>query len=56
MTETVTMYRPVGTAELALIEESDFPAYPPRMSDQPIIYPALNQGHAPQLAQDWNSR
>lgn len=56
MTETVTMYRPVGTAELALIEESHFAAYPPRLPDQPIFYPVLNEGYARQIAKDWNSR
>jgi len=57
MTETVTtMYRPVGTKELALIEESGFTAYPPRLPDQPIFYPVLNEGYARQIAKDWNSR
>ena len=57
MTEIVTtMYRPVGTKELALIEESNFTAYPPRLPDQPIFYPVLNEGYARQIAKDWNSR
>jgi len=56
MTDTVTMYRPVGTKELVLIEESDFSAYPPRLPDQPIFYPVLNEGYARQIAKDWNSR
>ena len=56
MTDTVTMYRPVGTKELALIEESEFGAYPPRLPDQPIFYPVLNEGYARQIAKDWNSR
>ena len=56
MTDTVTMYRPVGTKELILIEESDFSAYPPRLPDQPIFYPVLNEGYARQIAKDWNSR
>lgn len=56
MTETVTMYRPVGKTELALIEESDFSAYPPRLPDQPIFYPVMNEVYARQIAKDWNSR
>ena len=56
MTDTVTMYRPVGKNELALIEESDFTAYPPRLPDQPIFYPVLNEGYARQIAKTWNSR
>ena len=56
MTETVTMYRPVGSKELKLIEESDFKAYPPRLPDQPIFYPVLNEDYARQIAKDWNSR
>lgn len=56
MTETVTMYRPVGAAELKLIEDSEFSAYPPRLPDQPIFYPVLNEAYARQIAKDWNSR
>ncbi len=56
MTETVTMYRPVGKSELVLIEESGFKAYPPRLPDQPIFYPVLNEEYARQIAKDWNSR
>ena len=56
MTETVTMYRPVGKSELVLIEEADFKAYPPRLPDQPIFYPVLNETYARQIAKDWNSR
>ena len=56
MTETVTMYRPVGTNELKLIEDSGFTAYPPRLPDQPIFYPVLNEAYARQIAKDWNSR
>ncbi len=56
MVETVIMYRPVGTAELRLIEDGGFKAYPPRLPDQPIFYPVLNEGYARQIAKDWNSR
>lgn len=56
MTDTVTMYRPVGKNELKLIEESGFTAFPPRLPDQPIFYPVLNEAYARQIAKDWNSR
>ena len=54
--KTVTMYRPVGKNELKLIEDSGFTAYPPRLPDQPIFYPVLNEAYARQIAKDWNSR
>jgi len=31
MAETVTLFRPIGKNELALIEESDFTEFPPRL-------------------------
>ena len=51
---TVTLYRPVGTKELALIEASDFTAFPPRLPEQPIFYPVLNEEYARQIAREWN--
>jgi len=56
MTDFVTMFRPVGSKELELIEDSGFKAYPPRLPDQPIFYPVLNEAYARQIAKDWNSR
>lgn len=49
-----TLYRPVGPKELALIEASGFRAFPPRLPDQPIFYPVLNEEYAIQIARDWN--
>ena len=54
MTKTVTLYRPVGTAELKLIEEADWKAFPPRLPDQPIFYPVTNEEYASMIARDWN--
>jgi hypothetical protein len=54
MTATLVLYRPVGPRELALIEASGFRAFPPRLPDQPIFYPVLNEGYAVQIARDWN--
>jgi hypothetical protein len=56
MKNSVIMYRPVGSAELKLIEESGFKSYPPRLPDQPIFYPVLNEAYARQIARDWNSK
>jgi hypothetical protein len=54
--ETVTLYRPVGPKELALIRASGFRAFPPRLPEQPIFYPVLNEAYATQIARDWNSK
>ena len=47
--ETVTLYRPVGPKGLELIERSGFSAFPPRLPEQPIFYPVLNQEYAEQM-------
>jgi hypothetical protein len=54
--EVVTLYRPVGPAELALIVAADDRAFPPRLPEQPIFYPVLNEAYATQIARDWNVR
>jgi hypothetical protein len=54
--ETVTLYRPMGKKELALIEASNFTAFPPRLPEQPIFYPVLNEEYATQIARDWNTK
>lgn len=51
---TTTLYRPVGPAELRLIEDADWRAFPPRLPEQPIFYPVLNEEYAAQIAQRWN--
>ena len=56
MTKTITLFRPVGTKELALIKESEFTAFPPRLPEQPIFYPVLNEEYAAQIARDWNAK
>ncbi len=55
-TEIITLFRPVGKNELALIEESSFTAFPPRLPEQPIFYPVLNEEYATQIARDWNAK
>ena len=54
--ETVTLFRPIGKNELALIEASDFTSFPPRLPEQPIFYPVLNEEYAAQIARDWNAK
>jgi hypothetical protein len=54
--ETVVLFRPTGPDELALIEESGYSAFPPRLFWQPIFYPVLNEEYATQIARDWNAR
>ena len=56
MTNLTTLYRPVGSAELKLIEESEFTSFPPRLPEQPIFYPVTNEEYACQIARDWNTR
>lgn len=51
---TTTLYRPVGPKELALIEQSGWKKFPPRLAQQPIFYPVMNEEYAIQIARDWN--
>ena len=50
------LYRPVGVAELRLIEALEMRAFPPRLEIQPIFYPVLNFEYAAQIARDWNTK
>lgn len=52
---TLTLWRPCGPAELALVRESGWTAWPPRLPDQPIFYPVLNEEYATKIARDWNA-
>lgn len=54
MADTVTLWRPVGPAELILLQESGMQAFPPRLADQPIFYPVCNREYARKIARDWN--
>lgn len=51
---TVTLYRPTGPNELALVEKSGFKRWPPRLPEQPIFYPVTNELYATEIARDWN--
>lgn len=48
------LYRPVGTKELELIAASNYTKYPPRLPEQPIFYPVLNERYATEIAAQWN--
>ena len=48
------LYRPVGTKELELIEKSNYRGFPPRLAEQPIFYPVLNEQYATKIASGWN--
>jgi hypothetical protein len=52
--DTVTLWRPTGPEELALVEASGWREWPPRLPGQPIFYPVLNEDHATTIARDWN--
>lgn len=52
--ETTTLWRPIGPRELELIRQSGMRAFPPRLPEQPIFYPALTEEYATKIARDWN--
>jgi ribosomal protein S18 acetylase RimI-like enzyme len=54
--DTITLYRPVGPAELDLIRASGWERFPARLPEQPIFYPVLNEAYATQIARDWNAK
>ncbi|WP_294056091.1 hypothetical protein [Sphingomonas sp.] len=54
--ETVTLWRPVGPEELALIRDAGMRAFPSRLPGQPIFYPVVTEEYAVKIARDWNVR
>jgi hypothetical protein len=54
--ELTTLYRPTGQKELELIRDSGWRSFPPRLPEQPIFYPVLEESYATQIARDWNTR
>ncbi len=54
MVDTVTLYRPVGPEELALVRDSGYRRWPPRLPGQPIFYPVTNERYAREIAEKWN--
>lgn len=53
-TKTVTLWRPIGSEELVLIEQAKMREFPPRLPEQPIFYPVLTEDYAIKIARDWN--
>lgn len=56
ISETITLYRPVGKKEMELIRESGDRCFPPRLPFQPIFYPVIQEEYAVQIARDWNTK
>ena len=54
MSETVTLWRPIGPEELKLVKELGWTAWPPRLPEQPIFYPVTTEEYAVKIARDWN--
>lgn len=50
------LFRPVGHDELELIATSKWRRFPPRLDEQPIFYPVVNESYAAQIARDWNTK
>lgn len=51
---TVTMCRPLGPEEYALVRDSGFRRWPPRLPEQPIFYPVTNRRYAEEITSRWN--
>src|SRR6185503_9244701 len=51
---TTVLFRPVGPTELALIKQSGYRAFPPRLPERSIFYPVLNEAYARQITKNWN--
>ncbi|MEZ6126995.1 MAG: hypothetical protein R3C49_28085 [Planctomycetaceae bacterium] len=54
--QIATLFRPVGQAELDLIEASGWKRFPPRLEWQPIFYPVVTEEYAIFIARDWNTK
>lgn len=50
----VTLWRPVGPAELELIRAAGMRSFPPRLPEQPIFYPVLSEEYSIKIARHWN--
>ena len=46
----VTLYRPTGEKETALVRASGWKRFPPGLPNQPIFYPVLNESYATEIA------
>ncbi len=50
----ITLFRPVGPKEHELIKASGFRRFPPRLPEQPIFYPVVQEEYAKKIAREWN--
>lgn len=50
------LYRPVGEQERIFIAKSGYTAFPPRLPEQPIFYPVLNEQSEAEIAGKWNTK
>src|SRR6185437_5058299 len=48
------LWRPTGPEEIELVRASGSRRWPPRLREQPIFYPVLNEDYAIRIARDWN--
>jgi len=48
------LFRPVNQVELDLIKQSGWAKFPPRLPEQPIFYPVMNEDYAIQISKEWN--
>ena len=53
-TPTTVLWRPTGPEELELVRQSGWRTWPPRLPEQPIFYPVLNEEYATKIAREWN--
>jgi hypothetical protein len=53
MQELVTLYRPIGLREMALVKDADWRAFPARSRGQPNLCPLPDRSDAAQIARDW---
>jgi hypothetical protein len=56
MGDVSTLFRPVGLFEAELIVQCGCAAFPPRLPEQPIFYPVLNESYAIEIAECWNTK
>jgi len=52
--DVVILWRPTGPEEIELVRATGSKRWPPRLPDQPIFYPVLNEDYANRIARDWN--
>jgi len=52
----MVLFRPTGARELALVAQSGWRAWPPRLPEQPIFYPVLTFEYAEKIAREMAKR